>query len=154
MALFSSKDNKPTKATETRSIDTIVGVETDMEGNINSNGIIKIDGKYNGEICTKTDVIIGETGFVKGNIKAENVSIAGRMEGNVRCTELLEITSTGKLIGDIEVKDISILQGAIFKGKSTMTSVYEEEIEVLDEKEMEEKKSYYLEESAQEEITQ
>lgn len=152
MALFSNKDNKITKITENMNIATVIGPETNMEGNIDSNGTIKIEGRYNGDIYSKTDVIIEESGIVKGNINAVNVSIAGTMEGNVKCFELLEILSNGRLIGDIEVKSILIEEGAIFKGKSTMLSEHEEKVKVIDATEAEGNDKYYLEESDDEEI--
>lgn len=152
MALFSNKDNKITKTTENISVATIIAPDTDMEGNIDSNGVIKIEGRYRGDIYSKTDVIIEESGIVKGNINAVNISIAGSMEGNVKCFELLEIQSSGRLIGDIEVKSILIEEGAIFKGKSTMLSVHEEKVEAIDATEVGENDECYLEESDQEEI--
>lgn len=152
MALFSSKDNKTTKTTENMGVATIIGPDTAMEGNIDSNEVIKVEGRYKGDIYSKTDVIIEESGIVKGNINAVNVSIAGNMEGNVKCFELLEIQSSGRLIGDIEVKNILIEEGAIFKGKSTMLSVHEEKVEVIDATEVGGNDKYYLEENAQEEI--
>lgn len=151
MALFSSKDNKITKITENTSVATIVGPDTDMEGNIDSNGAIKIEGRYKGDIHSKTDVIIEESGIVKGNINAVNVSVAGRVEGNVKCFELLEIQSSGRLIGDIEVKSILIEEGAIFKGNSTMLSAHEEKADIIDTTEVGENDKDSLEESAEEE---
>ncbi|MCY6485318.1 polymer-forming cytoskeletal protein [Clostridium aestuarii] len=137
MAFYSRKE-KQTKVVESTAIDTTIGVETSMEGNINSNGIIKVEGRYTGNILAKTDVIIGETGFVKGDIKASNTSISGTVEGNIRCSELLEILPTGKLVGDIEVNSIAISEGAIFRGKSTMLREQEEENEIIDETKIDE----------------
>ncbi|MCY6354310.1 bactofilin family protein [Clostridium sp. ZS2-4] len=150
MALFSSKDSKTTKTEEIMNTATIVGPETDMEGNIDSNEVIKVEGRFKGDIYSKADVIIEKGGIVKGNITSANVSIAGAVEGNIKCFELLEIQSSGRLIGDIEVKSILIEEGAIFKGKSIMANVHEEKVEVIDITEEENDKDY-LEKSAEEE---
>ncbi len=124
----SSKKNKNVSTTGAGTIDTVIGVSSSMEGNINSNGIIRIDGKFHGDITTKTDIIVGEQGYIKGNIKANNASISGKVEGNIKCNGLLEIMTTGRVFGDIEVASISINEGAMFKGSSRMiTTVVEED---------------------------
>lgn len=127
---------------ESRSTQTIIGKETDIEGNINSNGVVKIEGNFKGEIFTSSDLIIEETGVVTGNVKAAKVIISGTMEGNVVSFELLQIEPTGKLIGDIEVKSISISEGAIFKGRSIMMNEVYKEADI----EVGENQNYYLEE--------
>lgn len=143
---FYSKKERQVSLVQDKTNDTVIGLESDVEGNINSNGIIKIDGLFTGDIFTSKDVIIGETGFVKGNIKANNVNLSGKVEGNIVSFELLQIEPTGKLTGDIEVKNIAMLEGAIFKGKSIMISGTEEKVEILDNLEDDEKETCYLEE--------
>lgn len=101
-------------------IDTIIGPSSRLEGKINASGTVRIDGTYNGDIYTDGDVIVGETGFIDGNIFSTNSSITGKVSGNVNCKGLLEILPSGKLLGDVEVKSISISDGAIFKGKCSM----------------------------------
>jgi cytoskeletal protein CcmA (bactofilin family) len=118
----SSKIIPDTVTNKSNKIDTIIGALTTIQGNMSGSGTIRVDGKYNGDICTETDVIIGETGSVTGNITSANVTISGIVEGNMKCSELLEILPTGQLIGDIEAKNISINTGAIFKGKCAMNT--------------------------------
>jgi cytoskeletal protein CcmA (bactofilin family) len=139
---FYSKKEKGITLMDSKHSDTVIGKETDIEGNISSSGIVRIEGNFKGEIFTSNDVIIEETGVVTGNIKAAKVSIAGTIEGNVVSFELLQIEPTGKLIGDIEVKSISISEGAVFKGRSIMMNEVYKEAEI----EMSESGNYYLEE--------
>lgn len=101
-------------------IDTILGPTANIEGKINAGGTVRIDGRYTGDIFSDKDVIIGENGNIHGNIHAENVCISGLVEGNIYCKGILEIFSTGRLEGDIEVKKITISDGAVFKGKCNM----------------------------------
>lgn len=103
-------------------IDTIIGSLTSIEGNLNASGTIRIDGRYNGDVITEIDVIVGETGVIKGNITAINITISGVVVGNMKCSGLLEILPTGQLVGDIEAKNISINTGAIFKGNCIMAT--------------------------------
>lgn len=136
---FYPKKEKQQNIIQDKIADTVIGIETEMKGNIDSRGIIRIYGKYTGDICTSSDVIIGEGGYVSGNIRADNISIAGVVEGNVIAYKLLEMKPTGKLIGDVLVRKISLLEGAMFKGRSTMLADddvdSEEEIEEESEQE-------------------
>ncbi len=108
------------KPQDSQRIDTIIGPSSNIEGKINATGTVRIDGKYAGDIFTDEDVLVGENGVINGNINSRNVSISGKVNGNIICNGLLELLPTGQLDGDIEVKKISISDGAIFKGKCSM----------------------------------
>lgn len=110
----------PRKPLENVKIDTIIGQNSKLEGKINASGTVRIDGTYIGDIHTDGDVIIGETGIICGNIFSNNVAVTGKVDGNVSCRGLLEILPNGRLLGDIEVKNISISDGAVFNGKCNM----------------------------------
>lgn len=97
-------------------VDTLIGKSTIFEGTVNAEGTIRLDGKVNGGLDIIGNLIVGEEGAVKGNIKAENAFVAGVVEGNVIATSQLHITHTAKLIGDITVKNVIIDEGAIFIG--------------------------------------
>lgn len=129
--MFSSAKKSRTVSSSVGTIDTIVGASSSMEGTINSNGIIRIDGKFKGDIDTKTDLIIGEQGYIQGNVRANNASVSGKIEGNIKCHALLEILPTGRVFGDIEVGSIAINEGAIFKGSSKMTTESTEDFDDL-----------------------
>ncbi|HYE83275.1 MAG TPA: polymer-forming cytoskeletal protein [Clostridia bacterium] len=96
--------------------DTLIGKGTSVEGTINAEGTVRLDGKVHGGLNIAGNLIVGEEGAIKGNIKAENAFIAGVVEGNVIATSQLHITHTAKLIGDITVKNVIIDEGAIFIG--------------------------------------
>lgn len=122
-----TKNEKVVKRVNDNMVDTLIGTSTSLNGNIDSDGNIRVDGKYTGDIATKKEVTVGEAGLVIGNISANNVIICGKMQGNISCSGLLEIMPTGKLYGDIEADCIAIKEGAIFKGKSIMKEEKEAE---------------------------
>jgi cytoskeletal protein CcmA (bactofilin family) len=113
--MFTSK-----KTVETSSVDTIIGSSASIEGNISLENSIRIDGKLIGDINCKSSVSVGEKGYVKGDIFAENVSVSGIVEGCIKCSGLLEISAGGKLVGDVDVSSISIGDGALFRGNCCM----------------------------------
>jgi cytoskeletal protein CcmA (bactofilin family) len=102
------------------SIDTLIAASTNITGDINASGTVRIDGNYRGNIETKSEVIVGTTGIIVGNIDAENVTVSGTIEGNIKCSGVLEILPSGNISGDVEVNQVSINTGAIFNGKCTM----------------------------------
>ena len=117
--MFSSSKNTQVSSSK---VETVVGQGTCIYGDIKSTGIVRVDGKCTGDVVTNADVIIGESGCIDGNVTAVNVSIAGKIEGNVRCTGVLEIMLQGTLVGDVEVTELSIQKGAVFNGKCSIIS--------------------------------
>ena len=102
-------------------IDTIVGKDTEFKGVLNASGVLRIDGKVEGEIHHRGDLIVGETGVVVASIiRARHISIAGQVKGNIEAEGKLELVASGRLYGDIKVAGLIIGEGAIFRGNSEM----------------------------------
>ncbi len=104
------------KSINSERLDTIIGRGTVFEGTVNADGTVRLDGRVLGGLNITGNLIVGEEGAVKGNIKTENAFVAGVIEGNVITTSQLHITHTAKLVGDITVKNVIIDEGAIFIG--------------------------------------
>jgi len=101
-------------------VETLIGQETQVKGTVNAGGTLRVDGQVEGEITAKGDVVIGETGNVKAQIRARSATIAGSVYGNVEVTDKLELAPTGKLYGDIKTGVLIIGEGAVFKGACEM----------------------------------
>lgn len=104
---------------------TIISSGTNIDGTLKAAGTLRVDGVFNGTMNVEGSVIIGEGGYVKGNIRTDKIVIAGKVEGNIYSNGTLELTSNGRLYGDIEVKNIIIADGAIFQGKCIMAQYSE-----------------------------
>jgi cytoskeletal protein CcmA (bactofilin family) len=102
-------------------IDSLIGKSMQMEGKINSEGSVRIDGLVKGEIEVKGNVFIGETGRVNGNITTQNLLVAGEVLGDVKVRGRLEIGRTGHLAGTIETQVLVIAEGARYQGSCSMT---------------------------------
>ncbi|MBF1023352.1 MAG: polymer-forming cytoskeletal protein, partial [Lachnospiraceae bacterium] len=86
-------------------------------------GSTRIDGEIKGDVEVKGSLIVGSTGKIEGNTKADNVFLAGEIHGNIDSSEgKTEISDTGKVVGDITTKAIVIDENAVFDGKCSMTS--------------------------------
>lgn len=101
-------------------VETILGRGTDFRGTLVSSGVVRIDGKLEGEINHNGDLLIGEHAVVVANVKAKQITVAGQIKGNVDCEGRLEIVPTGRLYGDIKVGHLVIADGAVFQGVSVM----------------------------------
>jgi len=101
-------------------VETILGKGTDFKGTLTSSGLVRIDGRLEGEINHSGDLVVGESAVVVGTIKARSVTVAGQIQGNVECDGKLELTPSGKLYGDIKVGNLVIAGGAVFQGASLM----------------------------------
>lgn len=118
--MFGSKRTPGLSGLTDQAMETIIGKDTQVKGNVSANGTIRIDGQVEGEVSTKGDIIIGETGEVKAQIKARSATIAGTLHGNADVIDKLELAATGKIYGDIKTGVLIIGEGAIFKGACEM----------------------------------
>jgi len=117
--MFGSK-NAPSLSGLSDQIETIIGKDIQIKGTINAGGTIRVDGLVEGEISTKGDIIVGETGEIRAQIKARSATIAGSVHGNTDVMDKLELTSSAKLYGDIKTGILIIGEGAVFKGVCEM----------------------------------
>jgi cytoskeletal protein CcmA (bactofilin family) len=93
---------------------------TEIIGDINSNGDIRLDGALKGNLNAKGKVVIGQTGVVEGEIYCKNSDIFGKVTGKVTVTELLALKATSILKGDIITNKLSIEPGCKFSGTCSM----------------------------------
>lgn len=100
--------------------DTLIGVNTEIIGDVTSKGVIRIDGKVTGNVSIQGDLFVGEAAYIKGDINASNIYIAGNLEGNVFSSGLLKLLSTSRILGDIQVKSFVCEEGSRFEGTCKM----------------------------------
>ena len=94
---------------------------TEITGDINSSGDIRIDGSLVGNLKTKGKVVIGPTGRAKGELYCKNVEVSGIIEGKLAVEQLLNLKSTSKINGEIITTRLSIEPGAKFTGTCKMS---------------------------------
>jgi len=108
------------KEISAQNVDTFFGRNSYFEGSFKTAGLLRIDGKFEGDIDVDGDIIVGKDGLVKGTVKAKNIEISGIVEGNINSSEQVKISSSGKLVGDIEVGSFVIEEKGVFDGKCKM----------------------------------
>ena len=101
----------------------IIAEGVKIEGTLNFPGSVQIDGEVVGDIKSGGTLTISENAKVQSNIKTTDAVIAGYFKGDIQASGQVEITSTGRFIGDlIQGKTLlTIEKGGVFKGKSIKT---------------------------------
>jgi cytoskeletal protein CcmA (bactofilin family) len=102
-------------------IETVLGPNTSIQGDIRSGGGVRIDGDFGGTIDIAGNLVVGEEAKVVATITAHNVQVQGTVQGSVTAKRL-EILDTGKLWGDIEVDSFVLDDGGFYRGQSKMQS--------------------------------
>ncbi|URN94872.1 MAG: polymer-forming cytoskeletal protein [Candidatus Pristimantibacillus lignocellulolyticus] len=100
--------------------DTLIGQGTIFEGSIQTEANLRIEGEFHGDITSQSEIIIGEYGVAKAEIKCLNLTIAGQLQGDVTVTGRLIITPSGQLVGNAIVQSIIVQEGANFNGECKM----------------------------------
>ena len=98
----------------------IIGVGTEITGDIKTNGDIRIDGFLQGNIITDGKLVVGETGKIKGEIDCKNSEVLGMIEGKIKVKELLSLKASARIYGDIVSQKLSIEPGSVFTGNCNM----------------------------------
>ena len=114
------KENKRVGTT-----DTLIGQGTIFEGKLISEANLRIEGEYRGDIQCKSDIIIGECGVVRSNIEARDITLAGKLYGDIVTKGRLMITGTGQLHGSVAAHALIIQEGGILNGSCQMEQIAE-----------------------------
>lgn len=101
---------------------TIVGAGARLEGNVVSAGSLRIDGQVKGQINADGDVALSPQSQVEADIRAQNVSVAGRFKGNIIVKGKALLARGGRVDGNITSKTLVVEEGGIFHGQSIMDS--------------------------------
>lgn len=113
---------------------SIIASGMTITGDVESGGIVKVDGRIEGSVTGARQVLLGHGGEIRGNVVAEEIVIGGTVDGSVNARERLELQSSAIVNGDIETKSIVVLEGAKINGVVRMrdlaTSVQSEPLRI------------------------
>lgn len=100
----------------------IIGIGTEIKGDVISNGDIRVDGSLTGKLSTRGKVVIGVTGKIKGEINCKNSDVEGYIEGKITVAQLLSLKATSQILGDIVAARLAIEPGCRFTGNCDMNA--------------------------------
>ncbi len=108
--------------TESSSVN-IIGAGTIIDGDITTNGDMRIDGSLKGSINVKGKLVVGTSGNIDGEIICQNADVSGTIKGKIAVSELLSLKASSKLTGDIITNKIAVEPGATFSGSCSMGGI-------------------------------
>jgi len=100
--------------------ETVVGPSVKIQGDLNSEGNIKIEGQVSGKVKTSQSVFVIPGAKIAADVLAGNAVIGGEVQGNLKIGGHLVLQSTAKIMGDISCQILRVEDGAQFSGKCSM----------------------------------
>ena len=95
---------------------TVIGSDAALKGDLKFNSAAKVLGNVEGSICSDDLVLIANGSKCKATVKAKEVSVEGRVDGNVEATDRVEIKANGSINGDIAAAKMTMADGASIDG--------------------------------------
>ena len=117
--MLTTKEQKRV-AEEISNSSNVIGKGTVLEGNIETFGNIRIEGKIIGNVKSKSKVALGHSSHIDGNVSAQNSDIEGEVRGKIEISDLLVLKSTAVVHGDIITGKLVVEPGAVFNGSCRM----------------------------------
>jgi cytoskeletal protein CcmA (bactofilin family) len=96
---------------------TVLGRTIEIDGEIEGAEDLVIQGTVRGRILSQKDVTVDATGSVEAVVSTCNLSVNGRLQGNVDATGRVEIGDSGRMIGDVKAPRVVLADGSKFRGK-------------------------------------
>lgn len=99
---------------------TLVSAGTTLKGDINSNSDLRIDGTVIGNIQSGARIVIGVNGVVEGNITGNQADVVGKVTGNIRTKDLLQLRGESVVKGNLYAGKLQVEPSATFNGQCHM----------------------------------
>ncbi len=107
---------------ESSSVETVIGESVVIDGPVFSKREIKVDGIVHGSLTTKANIFIGPNSVVDGDIQGKDITICGKVNGNVSAKGRIIMTSKAQITGNMAMEQLVIDEGALFNGNCSMSS--------------------------------
>jgi cytoskeletal protein CcmA (bactofilin family) len=121
--MFNNKDSSTTNnisSTTPSKLDTLIGQNTSLKGDITFKGVLLLDGKVDGSVIGEQndDVLtISETGEVVGKIEVSNIIVNGSVKGDIIATGKIEVASKANIEGNVYYQNIEMETGSKINGQ-------------------------------------
>jgi len=112
----------PRSAIDNGDVESLIGEHTSFEGTLKTEGSVRLLGTIQGEIESKSAIIVEEKAHVTARLTAQHVTVAGQVDGQIVCEGRVEIRPTGRVTGEINAGALIVQEGAYFEGNSKMAT--------------------------------
>lgn len=113
-----------------------------FRGELDFEDTLRIDGRFNGKISSKNELIVGEAAHIEGEIHVGRIAISGTVEGTLIADTKVEVHRTGKIYGSVETPSLVVEEGAILQGDVSMEKNRENRPVPIDAAKQESKESF------------
>lgn len=113
-----SKDEIP--SAEAANANNTIGKGSVFTGNIQTYGNLRVEGRVNGDVISKSKVVIGPSAIIEGSLHAKVAEIEGEINGSVEVIDNLVLKPTCKILGNIITNKLIVESGAKFEGQCKM----------------------------------
>lgn len=114
--MWGSNSNK----LKTAKVETIIGQNTEIEGDVIFHGGLHVDGKVKGNIRAEDDsesiLILNQEGLVEGEVRVPNVFINGQVTGDVHASDRVELQNHARIEGNVYYNLLEMAMGAAING--------------------------------------
>lgn len=98
--------------------ESLIAPDITIEGKIEGAGHVRIAGNFKGDVNVRGDLTIEPSAKVTGSVRAEKVTIAGELIGNIESAVHVELLQTGALTGDLKAGSLSVAAGSRMRGQA------------------------------------
>ena len=102
-------------------IDTLVGADTRIEGDLSFSGGSRVDGAIRGDVAEQngnpSTLILSEHGRIEGAVTAAKIVLNGKVVGTVKSSHFIELQTKARITGDLHYKSLEMHTGAVIEGK-------------------------------------
>ncbi len=103
--------------TDDITINTIIGPESFISGDLRIAGFVRVDGDIDGNLETTGRIIIGEKARIRGNVTALAAIVGGIIEGDVYAPESIKLMASSSVMGDVMTKKLNLETNCILHGQ-------------------------------------
>jgi cytoskeletal protein CcmA (bactofilin family) len=118
--MFNTNHKSQRREVAEQPADTIVSSGTTLEGKVRVEGTVRIDGRIEGSIFVNGLLLVGAGAEIQAEVEAVQARVAGRIRGNLKARESVELLEGSRLEGDVFTKCFRIEDGAFFQGNCHM----------------------------------
>src|SRR5215813_13389328 len=108
---------------------TLIGAGTTLKGDISSNSDLRIDGTIIGNVNSTAKIVIGASGNVEGDISGNQADIVGKVSGNIKTKDLLQLRGDCVVNGNVNAGKLQIEPTAVFNGQCHMGKIDDRKID-------------------------
>lgn len=101
---------------------TLLDKGCEFIGKLSFEGVVRIDGVFQGEIFSQDHLIIGEGAVVEASVQVGELEIAGTFKGQIMAREKLVVHPTGRIQGHIQTRELEVHRGGVVDGQIEMNS--------------------------------